>query len=219
MRSWRRCGRLRSIETGPMDLRATYEAVAAGWDRRRDRSLYERAWLDRFLALAPPTAPILDAGCGAGEPIAAYLLARGRALVGLDFAEAMLEIARARFPQARWIRGDMRRPGLEPGFGGIVAWDSFFHLDRDDQRRTLAAFAGLLAPGGALLLTTGPDDGEVWGTVEGLPVPHASLSPAGYAAAFEANGLVARAFVAEDPACGGRSVWLARRRRAADPPT
>ena len=106
----------------------------------------------------------------------------------------------------------MRALDLPERFGGIVAWDSFFHLSRDDQRATIPLLARHLHPRGALLLTTGPDDGETVGAVEGRPVPHASLSPAAYARAFEDGGLVPRAFVAEDPDCAGHSVWLVQAR-------
>ena len=49
------------------------------------------------------------------------------------------------------------------------------------------------------------------GTVDGRAVYHASLSPAEYASRLEAVGMRVRRFVAEDPDCGHRSVWLARR--------
>ena len=195
-----------------MNLRKTYDAAAAGWDRRRSRALVERAWLQRLLALAPE-GPVLDLGCGAGEPIAAHLIAAGRAVTGVDFSEAMLGIARGRFPEQEWVAADMRGLDLGRRYAGIVAWDSFFHLDAAEQRAMFPVFARHLAPGGALLFTSGPDEGEAEGAVEGLPVPHASLSPAEYAALMEANAIVARAFVAEDPDCDLHSVWLAQARR------
>jgi ubiquinone/menaquinone biosynthesis C-methylase UbiE len=191
------------------DLRETYQAVAAGWDRARSRALFERGWLDRFLRHVEPGAPVLDLGCGAGEPIARYLIERGHPVVGVDFAANMLALARARFPEQRWIEADMRALDLPERFGGVVAWDSFFHLTREEQRAMIPRFARHLAPGGALLFTCGPDDGEATGAVEGLPVPHASLSPAGYAAALEAAGLRPRAFTADDPDCAGHSAWIA----------
>ena len=190
--------------------REVYEAAAAGFDRRRHRVGVERGWLDRLLALAPAGAPVLDLGCGAGEPIARHLIEAGRRVTGVDFAKAMLTIARDRFPEAEWIEADMR--GLELGrrFGGIVAWDSFFHLTPEEQRAMFPVFARHLVAGGALLFTAGPEAGEAMGSVEGEPVYHATLSPAEYAALLEANGMLARAFVAEDPDCAGHSVWLAR---------
>jgi SAM-dependent methyltransferase len=191
-------------------LRATYEAHAEAWDRRRLRVLFERGWLDRFTALVPPGAPVLDLGCGAGEPIARYLIEAGHPLTGIDFTEAMLAIARRRFPGQEWLRADMRGLALGRRFGGILAWDSFFHLTPEDQRAMFPVFARHLAPDGALLFTAGPDAGEAFGTVEGDAVYHASLSPADYAAELESNGLIARAFIAEDPECDRHSVWLAR---------
>jgi len=191
--------------------RAVYEAVAEGWDRRRSRALFERAWLERFRALLPTGAPVLDLGCGTGEPVAAWLIAAGHPVVGLDFAEPMLAIARARFPAAEWRAGDMRALALGRRFGGIVAWDSFFHLAADEQRAMFPRFAAHLDPGGALLFTAGPAAGEAMGEVEGRAVYHASLSPGEYAGLMEAHGLAPRAFVAEDPGCAGHSVWLARR--------
>lgn len=192
--------------------RAVYAAAAAGWDRSRSRRLFERGWLERFLALVPEAAPVpvLDLGCGSGEPIARHLIHAGRPLTGVDFAGPMLEIARARFPGAEWIEADMRGLALGRRFGGIVAWDSFFHLTPEEQRAMFPVFAAHLAPGGALLFTSGPAAGEAMGAVEGAPVYHASLSPADYAALLEANGLLARAFIADDPDCAGHSVWLAQ---------
>ncbi len=195
----------------PGRVRAVYEAGAADFDETRSRGLVEADWLERFLRLLPAGAPVLDLGCGAGEPIAGHLLARGHPVTGVDFAAPMLALARRRFPAATWIEADMRELELGRRFGGIVAWDSFFHLTREDQRAMLPVFTRHLGPGGALLFTSGPADGEAVGAVGGMPVYHASLSPAAYAGLMEANGLVVRAFVAEDPDCAGHSVWLARK--------
>jgi SAM-dependent methyltransferase len=199
-------------EADPEGIAAVYQAAAEGFDRRRSRALFEREWLERFLAVVPEGAPVLDLGCGAGEPIARFLIERGHPVTGVDAAPAMLAIARWRWPGGQWIEADMRGLDLGRTFGGIVAWDSFFHLKAEDQRAMVPVFARHLSPGGAHLFTSGPDAGEAAGAVEGMPVYHASLSPAGYAACLEANGMIARAFVAEDPGCDRHSVWLAVRR-------
>lgn len=47
-----------------------YRRHAPAWGRARGRSLFEKTWLDRFLALLPARGSILDIGCGSGEPIA-----------------------------------------------------------------------------------------------------------------------------------------------------
>jgi SAM-dependent methyltransferase len=194
----------------PKSTRSVYERNAQAFDRQRGRTLIERAWLDRFLALAPAGEPVLDLGCGAGEPIARYIIERGRDLWGVDFAEPMLAIARDRFPDARWVHADMRYLDLGRRFGGIVGWDSFFHLTKEEQRAVIPLLARHLSPGGALLLTVGPSDGEVTGTVEGDAVYHASLSPEEYEGLLRDVGLAVVDFVAEDPACGFHSVLLAK---------
>jgi hypothetical protein len=42
---------------------------------------------------------------------------------------------RHRFPQHDWIVGDMREMSIGREFQAPVAWESFFHLCHDDQRR------------------------------------------------------------------------------------
>lgn len=105
----------------------------------------------------------------------------------------------------------MRSLALGRTFGGVIAWDSFFHLTRDEQRATLPRLADHVVRGGGLLFTCGHEEGEVTGTVEGEPVFHASLSPAEYAEILAREGLQVERFVAEDPDCDFHTVCLARR--------
>lgn len=189
--------------------RATYEANADLWDSARSRRLLEKPWLDRLQAHAPPGSDVLDLGCGTGDPIARYLIERGCRVTGVDFATTMLAIARRRFPAQTWLETDMRLLDLGRRFAGIVAWDSFFHLTRDEQRDLLPRLAAHLAPGGALLVTVGPDEGEAVGRVGTSEVYHASLSPAEYARRLGTVGIEVAGFVASDPACAGHSVLLA----------
>jgi 2-polyprenyl-3-methyl-5-hydroxy-6-metoxy-1,4-benzoquinol methylase len=191
--------------------REVYERHAQGWDTHRPKVLFERAWLDRMLTGIPAGLGVLDVGCGAGDPIARYFVDAGRGVHGVDFAAPMLEICRQRFPAQRWTLADMRTLDLGETYGGVVAWDSFFHLTMDEQRTCLPRLAAHVAPGGTLLFTCGPEQGEVTGTVEGDAVYHASLSPAEYRRLLEHEGLEVEAFVAEDPDCGHHTVCLARR--------
>jgi SAM-dependent methyltransferase len=190
---------------------ALYERHAGAWDRLRARSLFERAWLDRFLGLVRPGGTVLDLGCGAGEPIAAYVVQRGFHLIGVDSSPAMIATARARMPAQDWHVADMRALALGRRCDGILAWDSFFHLTRPDQRAMFPAFAAHAAAGAALMFTSGPSDGEAMGTFEGEPLYHASLAPDAYRRDLAEAGFAVVETVAEDPACGGHTVWLARR--------
>lgn len=191
---------------------AVYERNAARFDAERPKRLHERPWLDRFLALLPAGGTILDAGCGAGDPIAAYFMRQGFTVTGVDAAVPMLDIARDRYPQGDWRQADLRILDLPSGFDGVISWNSFFHLTRDEQRLSLPRLCAHLNPGGALLLTVGPEAGEVIGQVGDDAVYHASLAPAEYESILGAHGIQIVQFVAEDPACDEQTVLLARLR-------
>ncbi len=193
------------------DVAGVYERQAARFDRDRSRTLFEADWLERFAADLPDGARVLDLGCGAGEPIARWLIERGFEVTGIDVAFAMIDLARHRWPEGDWHQGDMRTLDLPDRFDGIIGWNSFFHLTADEQRECLPRLARHLEPGGSLMLTVGPKAGERWGTVGKEAIYHASLSPAAYATLLEENGLRLAAFVAEDNACAGHSILLARK--------
>lgn len=186
-----------------------YERRALHYDRDRSRSLQERDWLERFLEYVRPPGEVLDLGCGMGEPIAAYLIGRGCRVVGVDSSPSMIALCRARFPDAEWHVADMRELALGRRFDGILAWDSYFHLDMQHQRAMLAWFAAHAAPGAALMFTTGGAEGESIGSYHGEPLYHASLAPGEYRRLLEQHGFVLRAHESADVACGDHTVWLA----------
>lgn len=188
-----------------------YQRHAAAFDRLRDKTLFERSWIDRFVQALPARAAVLDIGCGSGEPIAADLIGRGLALTGIDSSAAMIDLCRSRFPEAKWLVGDMRDMALGMRFDGLLAWNSFFHLTGDDQRAMFPLFAAHARPGGLLMFTSGPDEGVAMGTFEGEPLYHASLSPDEYQALLEENGFAVIAHALNDQASGGVTVWLSRR--------
>ncbi len=195
------------------NTRSVYERHAEGWDRHRHKILIERAWFDRFFTRIAPGGPVLDLGCGAGDPLAGYILSNGFDLTGIDYSAPMLELARDRYPEAEWIHGDMRKASslLHRHFDGIFSWDGSFHLTQDDQRQLLVDISAILRPGGALMLTTGASNSEVLGVVEGESVYHSSLSPDEYVDRLDALGFIDIEFVAEDPDCDMHSVLLATR--------
>jgi trans-aconitate methyltransferase len=158
----------------------------------------------------PEHARILDLGCGSGEPIARYLIERGHSVTGIDSSPSLIGLCRARFPAETWIVADMRTLSLGRRFDGILAWDSFFHLCRGDQRRMFPVFRSHAASGAALMFTSGPDDGEAIGTFMGEPLYHASLDSAEYRKLLRRTSFGVVWHAVEDPACGAHTIWLAR---------
>lgn len=190
-----------------------YEANAAAFDRDRGRQLMEAAYLDALIArLGPERRHVLDLGCGAGEPIARYLVDAGCTVTGVDAAAAMIELCASRFPSMTWIVADMRNLMLGQQFEAIVAWDSFFHLTGEAQRAMFPVFGAHIARRGLLLFTSGPENGEAIGELYGERLYHASLSADEYRSLLDANGFDVLRHAERDPDCGCHTVWLAQAR-------
>lgn len=187
---------------------AIYEKIANWFDMHRNRELIEKAWLDKAIALLPQQAHILDLGCGTGEPIGQYFTQRGFNVTGVDASTKMLEMARMRCPNTKFILADMRRLNLSEKFDCIVAWHSYFHLSQVEQHDMFKIFTNHLNPGGLLLFTSGQEAGEVWGENGGENLYHASLSPEEYRALFKQHGFIELDHIVEDPECGEATIWL-----------
>jgi len=188
-----------------------YRRHAGAWAAARGTKLAERGWIERFAAMLGPGATVLDIGCGSGQPIAAYLAARGHHAVGIDSSPEMIALFRANLPGEAAEVADMRSLSLDRRFGGLIAWDSLFHLAPHEQRPMFPIFRDRALPDAPLLFTSGPAYGEATGTLEGEPLYHASLSTGEYRLLLGGNGFDVVAHRAEDPDCGGHTVWLARR--------
>ena len=186
-----------------------YQRRAAQFDADRTKTLFEKRWLDAFLALMPGGAEVLDMACGSGEPIAEYLIDKAVKITGVDAASAMIDLCRARFPDHRWIVADMRDWLSDGMFDGVVVWHGLIHLTADDQRRTIPKLAGFLRPGAPLLFTAAPESGDTLGVWRGEPLYHGGLDPAETDALLTASGLRILQRRLCDPDCGGASVWLA----------
>jgi SAM-dependent methyltransferase len=189
-----------------------YQRHAADWDRERGRSLFEKDWLDRFLALLPLKPSVLDVGCGAAEPIARYFIEDGCDVTGIDSSPSLIAMCKDRFPDQGWIVADMRTLSLDRRFDGILAWDSFVHLSPEDQRQMFPIFRRHAGSKAALMFTSGPSHGEAIGTYKGEPLYHGSLNGAEYRLLLSQNGFDVVSHVVVDPNCGHHTVWLAQLR-------
>ena len=189
-----------------------YERHARDWDAdRRARGWNDKPWHDRFVSALPKRAAVLDLGCGAGSPVALHLVQCGLRVTGVDASATLVSLCRERMPEQEWIVADMRSLALGRRFDGVLAWDSFFHLRPDDQRRMFDVFAAHAAAGAVLMFNTGPAAGEATGCYRGDPLYHASLDAAAYEALLAQAGFGVVAHVVEDwDSGGGRTVWLAR---------
>jgi SAM-dependent methyltransferase len=194
----------------PPPIPELYERNSDFWAAARTQiPFFEKKYLDRILCDRPKGSPILDVGCGSGQPIAEYLVAQGAPVTGCDISPSMIQKSRARIPAQDWVVADMRTLDLRRRFGALVAWDSFFHLTQAEQRQTLLRFREHLLPGGILLFTSGPARGEQIGALNGELLYHASLAPEEYRNILRGLAFSKIEFCAKDEECGNHSVWIA----------
>ena len=190
------------------DIIGLYRRHARAWAADRGNRLIERAWLDQFLALLAADAAILDLGCGSGEPIGRYVIEQGRRVTGVDSSPEMIEMCRAHFPAQNWHVADMRGLSLGHVFDGIIAWDSFWHLCPDDQRRMFPIFREHAAPRSALMFTSGPSEVAAIGDYRGDPLYHASLDQAEYRLLLDRHEFDVVSHQIDDPIRGLHTIWL-----------
>jgi len=116
-----------------------------------------------MLALAgmQPGERVLDLGTGRGELLVAALRAGAAEAVGVDYAEAAIELARRTLagagdpPQARALLADARRlPVDDGGFDLVTMLDVVEHLTDAELDHALGEARRALRPGGRLFVHT-----------------------------------------------------------------
>ncbi|WP_411103842.1 class I SAM-dependent methyltransferase [Streptomyces sp. cmx-4-9] len=168
-----------------------FDALGERYDELFGRVPGQLRALDWLCARLPRGARVLDVGSGTGRPAAEALARAGYEVTGIDVSAAMVELARARVPQARFEQADVRT--WTPPTGGFDAVCSFFPLlvmDQPEVAASLDRLASWVAPGGYFVMATVP--GDIRGLdIEwmGHPVTVSSLSPEGHLARLTGGGL------------------------------
>jgi demethylmenaquinone methyltransferase/2-methoxy-6-polyprenyl-1,4-benzoquinol methylase len=160
----------------PGDSRATrvndlFTRIARRYDLINDLQSFglHRIWKRRVLGLAAvrPGERALDVCCGTGD-LALGLARRGAEVAGVDFNEAMLEVARARSQGAanpRWLQGDaLALPFPDASFDVVTVGYGLRNLASWESG--LREMARVARPGARLLvLDFGKPDNALWRAV------------------------------------------------------
>jgi len=103
--------------------------------------------------LQSPGNDLLDLACGTGGHIPYWL--RHYSVTGLDLSPEMLAVAREKFPNIEFHRGDMADFVIDKKFDALVClWGSIgFMRTPDNLNKALVNFSAHLKSGGVLLLT------------------------------------------------------------------
>jgi SAM-dependent methyltransferase len=145
--------------------------MAAGFNDPRIAASYDAfsssdAGMRFYLALAG-TSPlrILDIGCGTGV-LACAFAERGHEVTGIDAADAMLAIARARpgCERVTWLNADARTFQLDTRFDLVAMTGHVFQefLEDGEVRAVLSRARTHLAPGGRLAFETRSPAARAW---------------------------------------------------------
>jgi demethylmenaquinone methyltransferase/2-methoxy-6-polyprenyl-1,4-benzoquinol methylase len=141
-----------------------FSGIASSYDiNNRVHSMWrDQAWRRAAVRLVnvKPTDRVLDVACGTGDLTEAFAAARPAAVTGLDFAEPMLELARAKSgrrrrpdgaPRPEYVAGDATRLPFEDGAFDVVSI-AFGIRNVSDPALALAEFRRVTAPGGRLVI-------------------------------------------------------------------
>ncbi|WP_030430171.1 class I SAM-dependent DNA methyltransferase [Allokutzneria albata] len=138
--------------------RTSYDTVAESYAELLRDGLTGLPYLRSALALfaelvrADGGGPVADVGCGPGH-VTAHLRGLGVDAMGVDLSPAMIDIARAEHPGARFEVGSMTDLDLpDASLAGLLAWWSLIHIPDGAVPGVFAHFRRVLRPGGRLLL-------------------------------------------------------------------
>jgi SAM-dependent methyltransferase len=123
------------------------------------KSLHNKRESEKFLALIPQVSRILDLGCGSGRD-AAIFSRLGHDVIGIDFSDRLIEIAKRRRCSARFFVMDMKELDFISVFDGIWANASLMFLPKKEVPGVISECKRLLAPKGILYLSVKKGKGE-----------------------------------------------------------
>jgi SAM-dependent methyltransferase len=131
-------------------------ARAADWATTEEQQVPTYDAAIRRLGLAPGSR-VLEVGCGSGVFLRAAA-DRGAQVSGLDAAPELLELARARVPEAELRQGDLQfLPFGDDAFDVVAGFNAFFFAA--DMVAALREAGRVTVPGGKILI-------QVWGRHE-----------------------------------------------------
>jgi ubiquinone/menaquinone biosynthesis C-methylase UbiE len=138
-------------------VKAGYNRIASQYLAERTRDSEDIHLLDDLIARLPDRAKVLDAGCGAGIPVAQILSDRFE-LTGVDFSEAQIDLARRHVPGAQFVCQDMTKLDFpEATFDAIVSYYAIIHIPREQHRSLFVNFQRMLKRDGFALLCLGAE--------------------------------------------------------------
>ncbi|WP_046262338.1 class I SAM-dependent methyltransferase [Streptomyces sp. WM6386] len=168
-----------------------FDALGSRYEQAFEGLAGQQAALRWLTVRLPQRARVLDVGSGTGRPVAEELVRAGCEVTGIDVSPAMVELARAQVPEARFELADVRTYEAPPyAFDAVCAFFPLLIMSRAEVESALDRMCGWLAPGGHLVMATVPGDySDVGLTWMGHRVTVSSLTAEEYKRRLRAQGL------------------------------
>ena len=130
--------------------RRDYNLIAEEFSRSRDKLWEELRFLDGYVG---ESERVLDLGCGNGR---LYELFRKKNIdyYGIDISERLIEIAKKRYPQAKfWAADALNLPFFDNFFDKVISIAVFHHVPSKQSRlKFLKEVKRVLKPDGTFIL-------------------------------------------------------------------
>ena len=145
-----------------LQLRHVYDDLARFWGA--DFTLHDWGYKE-LLEFAKQVKKsggrrVLDCGCGSGVQ-SKLLFEKGLEVVGLDLSPRMINEAKKRVPEAKFVVGDMTKMEFtDEAFDGVYARASLLHVPKNLIPKVLRSINKILKDGGILYLALKEGEGE-----------------------------------------------------------
>lgn len=143
------------------------EIVKVGYNEIAEKYLEDRdlmsdlQYLNRLNNLLEVPSTILDLGCGSGVPIDKFFTDKGHKVIGIDFSDKQIALARKYVPEATFEVKDISHlKEKEYSVDAVVSFYTFIHIPRETQLSVLKKIYSFINEKGYLLLTMGSSSWE-----------------------------------------------------------
>jgi ubiquinone/menaquinone biosynthesis C-methylase UbiE len=131
---------------------ATYDDLAAGYDRDEYPTTSHARFVARLLETCPDGGVVLDAPCGTGRYFT-QVAASGRRVIGVDQSPGMLREAERRGVAERLVQADLQHLDLDGVADASMTIDAMENIPPEDWPRVLAVLRRAVRAGGHHYLT------------------------------------------------------------------